>query len=404
MELNRHERRKLEAVNRRVMKTARRQGAEASVDLSKMRRWFANAVAYGFVDMEYLFSQRVVDRMIPTVQTAVEQTYEEHNRIINAMMTELVTLTTEDQINYQLPDGGELQPLDEKGNPRPTKPVGTYTIAFPIRGGGDAWADDRVSRAHMTVGDANRLTLSALTKDARWLRRQMLAALFTNVSYVYKDKINGNLTILPLADNDDVTYVRVNGESAKADHYLAQAAAIDDANNPFPTIYNTLSAYPGNNGPYVVYVPTNLVASIKALANFDPARDADIIYGADLTVLQATITTDNPVVNSDIVGFGNIYHGKVDGCHIIEWKSLPDNYMIGLARGAADTPLAMREYVPEELRGLFAEFHSPDGNVMESRYIRYAGFGVRNRIAALVYRIGAGAYSIPSGYDARTLG
>ena len=60
----------------------------------------------------------------------------------------------------------------------------------------------------------------------------------------------------------------------------------------------------------------------------------------------------------------------------------------------------MRQYPSTALQGLFTENHSPDGNLHESRFIRYAGFGARNRIAALVYRIGNGSYAIPTGYTA----
>src|SRR5690349_1473464 len=125
-----------------------------------------NVVAYGYIDLEYLFDQRVSNQMVPTIQTAIEVSYREHNRIINAMLAELAQRTTKYKINYLIPSGKKLQPLDENGNPKPTKPVGKYNIAFPIRGAGDAWGDNRLTRAKMTVEDANRFTLDSLTADA----------------------------------------------------------------------------------------------------------------------------------------------------------------------------------------------------------------------------------------------
>jgi hypothetical protein len=35
----------------------------------------------------------------------------------------------------------------------------------------------------------------------------------------------------------------------------------------------------------------------------------------------------------------------------------------------------------------------------EYRFIRYAGFGAYNRVGALSFRIGNGAYAIPTGYS-----
>ena len=73
--------------------------------------------------------------------------------------------------------------------------------------------------------------------------------------------------------------------------------------------------------------------------------------------------------------------------------------MIGHAQGAGSV-LKMREYPATALQGLIPEGFSPDGVLEEIRSLRYAGFGVTNRIAACVQYIGGGSYTIPSGYDA----
>ena len=117
--------------------------------------------------------------------------------------------------------------------------------------------------------------------------------------------------------------------------------------------------------------------------------DTDIAVGA---------TSAQIVGNVEAVRkFGDTVWGKADRCWIVEWTSLPDSFMIGLALGA-DAPLGMREYPAPELQGFFTETSSPDGNRLENRYIRYAGFGARNRVAALAYRIGNANYAVPTGY------
>ena len=92
------------------------------------------------------------------------------------------------------------------------------------------------------------------------------------------------------------------------------------------------------------------------------------------------------------------YLGYVDGVDVVEWSFLPDNYGVVIARGAQARPLRMREYPAASLQGLFTENHSPDGNLAEYRFIRFAGFGAYNRVGAIAFRIGDPAYAIPTGY------
>ena len=78
---------------------------------------------------------------------------------------------------------------------------------------------------------------------------------------------------------------------------------------------------------------------------------------------------------------------------------LPATHIITVARGAEKKALRMREYPAAALQGLIQENHSPDGNLFERRFIRYAGFGAFNRVGALVFEPSqAGVYTIPTGY------
>lgn len=364
----------------------------------------ANDVAFGFIQQEHLFAERITDRMIPTVQTAVLLSAQEHTRVLNNMLSELVQPTTAYSINYQLADGGELQPLDDDGNPRVTRPSGTYTVGFPIRGGGDAYGTNRVSRAKMTVADLNRITLNIMTKDARWMRRSMLSALFTNVAYTFTDPEHGAITVQPLAlTSDGVTYVKSNGDASTDEHYYAQADAIDNTHDPFGTWYTELNEHPNNSGPYVAYIPTNLKSAVTGLASFEPARQGQVMYGADVTTAAAMVNMDATGQNSSLAGVGNNYLGYHSaGIHIVEWASLPDNYGFVVARGG-DPVLGMRQHAEPELQGLFPEPFDLDGNHLGIRFLRYAGFGVMNRVGVVCYRIGNASYAIPSNYDARKI-
>lgn len=349
----------------------------------------ANLTAYGFTGLTDLYSQRIVDSLAPTVMTAINVSLAEYTRVLDAFMSSMVTKTTDYKIRYQLPGSGTLQPLDAKGNPLPVIPSGYYDVAFPIQGAGTAWGTDRISRALMTVEDAARYTADAMMKDMDWMRRHILAALFTNVTYTYTDEKYGALTIQPLANGDTVTYVKRDGSSATDTHFLGQAAGIADATNPYPTIYTELYEHPSNTGPFYAYIASNLVATTEALADFVPVADPDIMQGSSV----ATLT------NTGALHFGDKVLGKVANLWIVEWGAIPSGYIIGHSANANDV-LGMREYDDSRLQGFFPEFNDVNGNLQEQRFLRFCGFGVRNRIGALVMEIADATYDIPTGFTA----
>lgn len=343
---------------------------------------------FGFVGYEDLADERVIDGNVMVVNDAIAASVAEHNRQVAAALAELTERTTDYTVRYKIGGGGTLQPLDEWGNPLPVKDVGYYDVAFPIQGGGTAWGDNRVSRALMTVAEADRQMAGALRRDADWMRRHIMAALLDNTTWTFTDEEKGALTVQPLANGDAVTYLRNNGTAAADTHYYAQAAAIADGANPFPTWRTELREHPENAGPYVAYIPSNLRTTVMGLTNFQDEDDPNIEVGTGQSRLVGSISR----------GFGDEVLGYVDGVWVVEYSILPDNYGFVVARGATTKPLKMREYESAQLQGLFTENVSPDGNVNEYRFIRYAGFGAYNRVGALAFRIGNGAYAIPSGF------
>lgn len=351
----------------------------------------ANTLAYGFVGLENLFADRVSDENIEVVRDAIAQSTAEHNRQVDGIMAEFVEPTEDYSARFKMSGAGTMQPLDEFGNPLPVKEAGFYDVAYPIQGAGTAFGDNRVSRALMTVEEANEQTLNNLRRDADWMKRHMLAALFDETAWTYPDPDKGDLTIEPLANGDTVTYIKNNGNSETDDHYFATATAIGDAANPFPTIHSDLMEHPVNaGGIVVVYVPTALADDVQALTAFVEVGDTDVAEGADTAVLRGSIDR----------GFGDEVLGKVSKCWIVEWSLLPDEHMLAVVRGTQKPVLKQREYPAASLKGLFQEEHSPDGNLEETRWIRYCGFGGYNRVGALVYQVGNATYEVPTGYDA----
>jgi hypothetical protein len=356
----------------------------------------ANLTAYGFVQLKDLFRNRAISLAPNIIRTAIEESLAEHTANINGLLAEFVELTTSAQEQFDLPSGGTLQPIDESGNPLPVKFSGSYQVAFPIQGGATAWGNNRVTRALMTVEETNKFTVDAMSKDADWMSRHLLAAILTNTAWVFNDTVGengsrglGNVTVQPLANGDSVAYTMTGGATSPDNHYLAQLAGISDANNPFPAIKLELSEHPSNaNGDIICWCSDNLSESIRGLTAFVSVPDSDI---------QDTSLNDRIVRTPDLA-FGELL-GKVDGVWVAEYKRLPAGYMMAHATGGGPI-LKMREYPSPALQGFFPEQNNVDGNHLEFRMIRYAGFGVANRVGGLAMQIGSATYTTPAQFAA----
>lgn len=350
----------------------------------------ANVSSWGFWKLSDVAADRVTTVGIETVNQAVLETINAAQAELAGAMSAFVDKVTWHTKRYLLPNSGTLQPLDQHGNPMPRIPGGSYDIGLPIRGGGDAWGDNRITRAKMTVEEADRFTSMVVNADVDWNLRHMLAAFYTNTTYVFPDELHGNVTVQTLANGDTVQYTRKNGTTATDNHYLGQANAIGaGADNPYPVLYTELSEHPSNQGPFVAFIPSGLVATTQALATFFDVDDPDIRRGADSDVLVGGFTPP----------FGEVL-GKADKMWIVQWDRLPADRILAVAMGAQDKPIAMREYPETQLQGLFPEFQDVDGNRHLQKFIRYAGFGAQNRVAAAIMEISDATYDIPTGMTA----
>jgi len=357
----------------------------------------ANSVAYGFHGLVDIFAQRLGGNAQNTelVRNAVVSTAAEHTRQLNEVLGVFAQRTTAPKARFQLPGSGTLQPIDEFGNPRPVQGGSYYELGFPIQGGATAFGTNRVTRQMMTVEQINNDMLNAQLKDADWMIRHMLAALFTNTTWTYTDADStvGDLSVKGLASGDSDKYAFAGGTVATDNHYRATADAIADATNPFSPLRKELSEHPENRGPFVAYIPSNLVDTVTALTEFKDKPDTNI------TALSGEVLNNE---GAQVQRFGDEVLGYLKSARmwVVEWKRLPDSYMIGAALGNAEPVLRMREYDAAALQGFFPEIHSPNGNLEITNLIRYAGFGVYNRTGAAVQRIGNGTYAIPTGYTA----
>lgn len=351
----------------------------------------ANQVLYGFHRLADVFSERINNVGIPVINTAIDATLAEHNRQLNAFMNLFVDRTTDYKRRYKSPVAARLQPLEEAGRARPIQRAGYYDIAFPMHRAGAAWGWTYEARIKATVADTNELMSTMLTADARWLRDHIFAALFLADGWTYTDEQWGALTVEGLANGDSVNYLIQAGQDAGTTdtHLLAQAGAIADNADPFSTMKTELLEHPENSGEVVAMIPTGLKATTKALTSFIPLPDMNIDPGSAAMRLVGNLGATVP---GEVIG----YHD--DGVWIVEWPSMPANYIIATTTGG-DRALCMREEPEAQLQGFNRVADRDDHPFYEAQYMRKCGFGGQNRVNALVTRIGNGSYAVPTGYD-----
>jgi hypothetical protein len=352
-----------------------------------------NQIAYGFWNLKDRFADLVTDVGVRVVGDAIAATAAEHNRQLDIMMGLFVRPVGNDyKLRYRTPAQARLMPLDENGRARPIKAVGHYDVSFPISRAGIAWGANWLTREKMTVEDANRQTDILFMADRLWMRDRLLGAFFQSTTWTAEDDDYGTLTVQPLANGDTVLYPYYAGRNfgATDNHYLAQATTpIADAANPFPTIRAKLKEHPENSGNVISFVPTNLMPGVMGLATFHDMPDPNLAPAATTRVV-----TGRPGLGALP---GEVRGYEESGVFIVEWQAMPDNYIVSIAEGS-EPPLGMREEALASLRGFKQVATREDHPFWESQWFRAAGFGVWNRTAAHITRIGNGTYAPPADY------
>lgn len=357
----------------------------------------ANAQTWGFMQLEDVYERRITEIESIRIDSAVYASAEAHTRDMDAMLMTMADVTTARDGAFELPTTGELQPGSEDGTPRPTQNYREITQGYPMWRGMDSFGLNREAYAKLTVREMDKLMVAVQAKDARWMIRRMLAAIFTNVSYTFKEKGRTDLTVRGLAvTGDGAIYMDDNGDLAAADHYTGQAAAIANATNPFTANETILRAHPSNTGVIIHYIPSGLVADTQALSSFYPYQPNDglVRFGDGVDLAAAEV--------SRFVGFGNDVIGVVGEGVIVLSRRLPAGYVVSVVEGT-DKPLVMRQEPEAQLQGLQVASFEVSTTFRKWDFYRKAGFAVQNPIAMAVREIADASYDIPTNFDARTL-
>jgi hypothetical protein len=350
------------------------------------------AVLYGFHNLTDILDQRAAEVEPQILSTAVDAAAAAHNQDISEALSLFVQPTQRHTIGISVMAEGELQGVDQWGRPDPIRfpaPVARY---FPLFMAQTSIGFNYVLTQKMTVQEVNDRLQAMFIADAKWMRRQLLSALFTNTAYNFTDPQFGTYAVSVLANADAETYLRSSTGAASADTHHKGAATLTEA--ALTDVRAELVEHEENGGAdaqVVVFVPTASVAAVQAHTGFVAAVDPNVTYGTGIDQYVGSFAATAPGTP--------IGYNKTAMVHLREWSRLPADYMIGVT-GDGLKPLAMREDEEQSLRGFREIPGREDMPYLQRIWSRRAGFGAWNRVGAVVYRTNSGTYAIPTGFQA----
>ncbi len=348
-----------------------------------------NQVQYGFHRLADLRDRRITEVGVQRINQAVEQSIEEHNRNLQQMISTFCGPETSDyKLVYNVAQNARLQLLDEDARAQKIKKAARYEIGLPLRHYGIAWGANFVTRAKMTVQQANDAVATLLDADKRTVRDDIMISLFAAANYTFFDYEFGNLSVKGLANGDGTTYNVLTGADVGADdtHIKAQAGA-SILLATYQDIYTELTEHPENGETVTVFVPSNQRAATEALTGFLAVNDSNVQLGSGSSRL----------VGSDgLSGPGELF-GYVGKCFVREWRQLPSDYVVAITSGG-EKPLKFRVDSESELRGFKPVAERSDYPYWENQYFHRFGIGAWNRVGAVIYRINNASYAVPTGF------
>ncbi len=319
---------------------------------------------------------------------------------MQAALAVFVEMTTELYTeNYKLPGGGRLQRRGGQAQSAAVKAGGSWDTGYPLEdfGAQIAWTD--VVMGYLTIQEFNRHVQTVEEQDRNTVRFELLKALFNNGGgspRTFVDPIHGSINVQPLANGDATLYPPVMGSETEATEnvYLESgyvAADISDTNNPYATNVAKLVSHFGRStgGRNIVsFINSAQEAKTRALTDFVEVEDRFVRTSA-----LADVPVNLPNVPGEVVG-------RVSGTWVVVWDWIPANYILTIHL-EAEAPLKMRVDPASTglQRGLVLVAQDAIYPFEMAHWRHRFGFGVGNRLSAVVMELGTGGtYTVPTAF------
>lgn len=310
------------------------------------------------------------------------------NAAFNRTMDRIISLWTypvaRAQDRVAVPASKGFEQASEFG--RPTKRRVQYVFrGFPLDhfdtgvGYTQEYLDSAPAREILSVADQIE------TDYTRLQMTTVLSALFNNANLTDMDGIS--VKRLYNADGEVPPAWKRYTHDGTHTHYLT-SAALDVA---AVTAMELHLVHHGFDGQLYLMANRTEMDDLRGLAGFVPAVGAD----------RAT------VVNGDIIGGtrptslnGIPVQGYIGKFAIVEEDEIPSGYLVGFATGGTLSPsnvIGIRQHENPSARGLrLVQGPSQEYPLYDAYYDTYMGAGIRQRGAAVITQITAGAYAVPT--------
>jgi hypothetical protein len=357
--------------------------------------------ALGYSDSDLIFTT-VEGQMV--IWEATQRAFDLYNEDLEASVELFIDGTTTGfKERYYLPGGGESQQEDitRAAETAAIRTVGNWDVAFPLEQGGDSIAYDDIGIRSVSMQRYDATVQTVFMRNNNFVFGAILRALFRNVNATFSDPDHGDLTLVPLANQDGTLYPPPVGASAEAQQNFFVGASyaesgISNTNNPFATLKTKLEAIHGlvqGGSPIIALVNSSILQYVYPLAGFEEYTNRYAEPGDNITRL---LGLPRVPPGMRIVGVDTI-----SSVVVVEWPRVPTGYVIGLHQNAK--PLRQRLDLPAKNfpRGLhlWSDTLERREPYRTARWRDRRGFAVANRLGAVVMHLsGAGTYTIPSTY------
>lgn len=253
-----------------------------------------------------------------------------------------------------------------------------------------------------------------LEADNRLIFTKVMNALFRNTNRVAAIK-GQNYNVYALYNNDGTVPppYKTNTFSGSHTHYLASGNATLDSGDVEALIDDLRShGYGEANGSRLVLMVNKAQGDVIRTWRFNVANNNAAVAQYDFIPAQGSppVIIPNALIGAGLLG-GSQPPSSIDGLSVIgsygpafvvQEDYIPAGYLLLFATGGTanlNNPVGIREHANTAARGLqLVQGPIARYPLQESYYRRGFGTGIRQRGAAIIMKVTAGAYSIPTEY------
>lgn len=311
-----------------------------------------------------------------------------HNAIVQDMLTELCSFSTDRQRKYGTSVSGSMTEVDEHGRAPTSKVRAGATCGFPLRQFQFAlgWTEKFFMQA--TPADMAQGMQAAQKADLMGITTEIKKAFLLSSNYTFGDflvdKVDLDVKRLVNADGASIPD-GPNGETFDGSTHTHYDAVNGLTSAKATALIQDIVEH-GHGTQVRVFINRADQADWEGLTGYTAYQDPRIIFR----------NTDTPGRTLDLTRLDNRAIGIYDAAEIWVKPWVPASYAIAVDIGSGEKPLVFRQRANTSLQGLRIAARLSSFPLVAEYMEREFGIGVWTRTNGAVLYSGAGAYADPS--------